>query len=139
MFSFKRLKIYLYIKSFNMIFIAKHLQDSKPQQKISYTVRESHEEAEKDTNKSSDLKIQKKVFDEATETKVQVKKKSKNKVNENRSDMNTSEKIALAKEILGKNTEKSNFKILKSDKGLIERTESSKTILTEDNKELLND
>lgn len=122
-----------------MIFIAKHLQDSKPQQKISYTVRESHEEAEKDTNKSSDLKIQKKVFDEATETKVQVKKKSKNKVNENRSDMNTSEKIALAKEILGKNTEKSNFKILKSDKGLIERTESSKTILTEDNKELLND
>lgn len=122
-----------------MIFIAKHLQDSKPQQKISYTVRESHEEVEKDTNKSSDLKIQEKVFDEATETKVQVKKKSKNKVNENKSDMNTSEKIALAKEILGKNTEKSNFKILKSDKGLIERTESSKTILTEDNKELLND
>lgn len=122
-----------------MIFIAKHLQDSKPQQKISYTVRESHEEVEKDTNKSSDLKIQEKVFDEATETKAQVKKKSKNKVNENRSDMNTSEKIALAKEILGKNTEKSNFKILKSDKGLIERTESSKTILTEDNKELLND
>lgn len=139
MLSFKRLKRYLYIKSFNMIFIAKHLQDSKPQQKISYTVRESHEEVEKDTNKSSDLKIQEKVFDEATETKVQVKKKSKNKVNENKSDMNTSEKIALAKEILGKNTEKSNFKILKSDKGLIERTESSKTILTEDNKELLND
>jgi hypothetical protein len=30
-------------------------------------------------------------------------------------------------------------KRVKKDKGLIERTESSKTILTEDNKELLND
>jgi hypothetical protein len=30
-------------------------------------------------------------------------------------------------------------KRVKRDKGLIERTESSKTILTEDNKELLND
>lgn len=122
-----------------MIFIAKHLQDSKPQQKISYTVRETNEEVEKNKSKSSDLEFQEKVFDKATELKVQVKKKSKNKVNENRSDMNTSEKIALAKEILSKNSEKNNFKILKSDKGLIERTESSKTILTEDNKELLND
>ena len=52
--------------------------------------------------------------------------------------MDTSEKIAMAKEILGKNANE-NFKILKSDKGLIERTESSKTILTEDNKELLID
>lgn len=126
-----------------MIFITKHLQDSKPQQKASYTFEEPKQEVDKNTNTGSDLKLQIKVFDKnkeaTTEPKVQVKKKAKNKVNENRSDMNTSEKIAMAKEILGKNNGKNNFKILKSDKGLIERTESSKTILTEDNKELLND
>lgn len=126
-----------------MIFIAKHLQDSKPQQKASYTFAEPKQEVDENTNTGSDVKLQINVFDKnkeaTTEPKVQIKKKAKNKVNENRSDMNTSEKIAMAKEILGKNNAKNNFKILKSDKGLIERTESSKTILTEDNKELLND
>jgi hypothetical protein len=54
--------------------------------------------------------------------------------------MNTSEKVAMAQEILSKeDNKKNNVKRLKKDKGLIERTESSKTILTEDNKELLND
>lgn len=53
--------------------------------------------------------------------------------------MDTSEKIALAKKILGQDNEMSKFKFIKSDKGLIERTENSKTILTEDNKELLID
>jgi len=43
-------------------------------------------------------------------------------------------------QILSKeDNKKNNVKRLKKDKGLIERTESSKTILTEDNKELLND
>ena len=59
-------------------------------------------------------------------------------IEENKTTMNTSEKIAMAQEILEKGGN-DNFKILKSDKGLIERTESSKTILTEDNKELLID
>ena len=54
--------------------------------------------------------------------------------------MTTSEKIAMAQSILN-SEEKStpSVKRVKKDKGLIERTESSKTILTEDNKELLND
>jgi len=54
--------------------------------------------------------------------------------------MTTSEKIAMAQSVLN-NTDKSapSVKRVKKDKGLIERTESSKTILTEDNKELLND
>lgn len=50
--------------------------------------------------------------------------------------MTTSEKIAMAQEVLNNNIP---TKRIKKDKGLIERTESSKTILTEDNKELLND
>jgi hypothetical protein len=49
--------------------------------------------------------------------------------------MTTSEKIAMAQSVLND----ASTKRIKKDKGLIERTESSKTILTEDNKELLND
>ena len=59
-----------------------------------------------------------------------------NNVNENKEVMTTSEKIAMAQEVLGGQAP---VKRVKRDKGLIERTESSKTILTEDNKELLND
>ena len=46
------------------------------------------------------------------------------------------EKINAASEILAKPNVK---RIVKKRDGLIERTESSATILTEDNKELLND
>jgi ATP-dependent protease HslVU (ClpYQ) peptidase subunit len=61
----------------------------------------------------------------------------KNNLEENRSVMTTDEKVALAQSVLGGDAQKP--KRIKRDKGLIERTESSKTILTEDNKELLND
>jgi len=63
---------------------------------------------------------------------------NKKKVNEE--VMTTSEKIAMAQSVLN-NTDQSapSVRRVKKDKGLIERTESSKTILTEDNKELLND
>lgn len=50
--------------------------------------------------------------------------------------MTTNEKIALANEVL---EDKPKVKRIKADKGLIERAESTKTILTDDNKELLND
>ena len=46
-------------------------------------------------------------------------------------------RIKMAEEIIN-DTPKA-VKRIKKDKGLIERTESSKTILTEDNKELLKD
>lgn len=52
--------------------------------------------------------------------------------------MDTQEKIALANQILGQNNGYTVTK-LKADRGLIERTESSRIILTEDNKELLID
>lgn len=53
-------------------------------------------------------------------------------------DMNTKDKITYANAILA-NQEDAKVKKVRKDKGLIERTESSKIILTEDNKELLND
>lgn len=64
-------------------------------------------------------------------------KENKKKVNEQ--VMTTSEKIAMAKDVLSGADQQASVKRVKRDKGLIERTESSKTILTEDNKELLND
>lgn len=51
--------------------------------------------------------------------------------------MNTKEKIELANQIL--NNQQQGIKVLKNDNSLIERTISSKIILTEDNRELLID
>lgn len=65
---------------------------------------------------------------------VVVENKEEKKIN----DMDTQEKIMLANAVLGQ-TEDSITKVKKvrKDKGLIEKTESSKIILTEDNRELL--
>ena len=70
--------------------------------------------------------------------KASVEVKNENNINENKTVMTTEEKIAMAQEVLNGKPAPA-FKRVKKDKGLIERTESSKTILTEDNKELLND
>lgn len=64
-------------------------------------------------------------------------KKVENNIKENKNVMTTSEKIAMAQSVL--NDAPIQVKRVKKDKGLIERAESSKTILTEDNKELLKD
>lgn len=60
---------------------------------------------------------------------------------ENKVVMNTAEKVEMANKILAQQESmpKQKIKKIRKDKGLIERTESSKTILTEDNKELLID
>lgn len=50
--------------------------------------------------------------------------------------MTTSEKVELAKQVLG---DAPKVKRIKKDKGLIERAESTKSILMEDNRELLID
>ncbi len=60
----------------------------------------------------------------------------KNNIEENKTVMTTDEKIKMAQNVLSGNA---STKKIKKDKGLIERAESTKTILTEDNKELLND
>lgn len=79
-------------------------------------------------------KPQVKVFQKSGEKTVDSNKK---KLNEE--VMTTDEKIAMAQNVLSNSNAVSSVKKLRKDKGIIERTESSKTILTEDNKELLND
>ena len=54
-------------------------------------------------------------------------------------EMDTKEKIELINNVFADKKPKTESKRLKKDKGLIERTESSMIILTEDNKELLKD
>lgn len=54
----------------------------------------------------------------------------------NSNEMTTQEKIEMANQVLGAAPK---VKRIKSDKGLIERAESNKTILMEDNRELLVD
>lgn len=70
---------------------------------------------------------------------IKPQKKVVNNIIENKEVMTTSEKIAMAQSVLSGADVAAPVKRVKKDKGLIERTESSKTILTEDNKELLND
>lgn len=68
------------------------------------------------------------------------KKTKKNEINkeQNISVMETKEKIELASAILDMDAQPK-VKKIKKDKGLIERVEGSTIILTEDNRELLND
>ena len=74
--------------------------------------------------RSQDIKPQKKRVNY-----IEITKKEKEEVMDNR--------ISMAEEII--NDAPKAVKRIKKDKGLIERTESSKTILTEDNKQLLVD
>lgn len=72
---------------------------------------------------------------EAVDTDVQSIKNNKKRKKSN--EMNTSEKIATAEAVLDAMAPE--VKVVKKDRGLIERTESSKIILTEDNRQVLND
>lgn len=61
----------------------------------------------------------------------------KNKTVKKNNDMTTMEQIAAAEVAVEAMTPE--VKVVKKDRGLIERTESSKIILTEDNRQVLND
>lgn len=63
--------------------------------------------------------------------------KTKNKTNKRTKQMTESEKFDKAEEIVSEI--KPEVKLIKKEKGLIERTESSKIVLNEDNKQILND
>ena len=68
-----------------------------------------------------------------------VKDTIKNNVKKNENNM-TAEEIARMEELAQEiNNTPKKVKIVKKDKGLIERTESSKIVLTEDNRQVLND
>ena len=73
-------------------------------------------------------------------TKVVEKVVVENNVDKNIKNMDTQEKIMMANAILNQTDASINkVKKVRKEKGLIEKTESSKIILTEDNRELLND
>lgn len=76
---------------------------------------------------------------------VEPLKTDENKVNEvenneinNTDDMND-ERLAKVEALVGVKAPKRKVKIEKKDKGLIERTENSTIVLTEENKMMLND
>lgn len=62
--------------------------------------------------------------------------KDKNEKKEEKETMTNEEKVKAIENIV---VDEKPFKKIKKEKGLIERTESSKVILTEDNKQLLMD
>lgn len=82
----------------------------------------------------------KKIIKQSKPKKVAKEKKEtieyNNIVENNMVMMDTKSKIELAASVLN-DTDNMAVKKLKKDKSLIERTESSQTILTEDNRELL--
>lgn len=75
------------------------------------------------------------VKQEPEKPKADVVKKNKRVKKENNM---MSEQIERA-EYLAQNLNNNSVKVVKKDRGLIERTESSKIILTEDNRQVLND
>lgn len=81
----------------------------------------------KSLSKKPLIKVQKDVVNETKNVK-------------NIDNMDTQEKIMLANAVLNQTDMMANkVKKVRKEKGLIEKTESSKIILTEDNRELLND
>lgn len=62
---------------------------------------------------------------------------TKNKQTKTKETMD--ERINKAEEIMNNMKAENHVKVVKKDKGLIERTESSKIVLTEDNRQVLND
>jgi hypothetical protein len=60
-----------------------------------------------------------------------------NKQKKNKEAMD--ERVNKAEEIMNNMKAANHVKVVKKDKGLIERTESSKIVLTEDNRQVLND
>ena len=82
---------------------------------------------------SSPIQKEEKVASELSKASAPKKNNSK-KLNEE-----MDEKINRAEEIMNNMKAAGNVKVVKKDKGLIERTESSKIVLTEDNRQVLND
>lgn len=99
-------------------FIIKRAMNFKPQKRVLANVAQKTAKAEPSPQKEA-------------------KGASKNKQGEKQQPvMTTSEKIEMANEILNGDAQ---VKKIKKDKGLIERADSAKIVLTEDNKELLKD
>lgn len=77
------------------------------------------------------------VVEEKVEEKPVADVVKNKKPNKKKTNMDLKEKMAAAEEVM--NSIAPEVKVVKKDRGLIERTESSKIILTEDNRQVLND
>ena len=73
------------------------------------------------------------------ESKAPVEEPKKNKTSRKKSKAMNEEKINQAEQIVNNLMKDNHVKVVKKDRGLIERTESSKLVLTEDNRQVLGD
>lgn len=91
-------------------------------------------------HKSDILNFNKKENDKINTLKENQKSKSieLNNIKEKEEDMNKND-LSKANDIISSMNKGSNIKKIKSEKGLIERIENEKIVLTEDNKMLLKD
>jgi hypothetical protein len=90
------------------------------------------------------LKVEKQedvVIEEVKKEEKPIKVKSKKNKEENIGEFMDENKLKQAEELVNalSGVDPNQIKRIKSDRGLIERTESSKVILTEDNRQILND
>ena len=111
----------------------KPINQEKPQNQTDDVVKDE----DIDVIKSEDVKKAKETKKKKPTTKKKVGKKTENKKIKKK-DMLTEQQIELA-EKQAENIANGEVKRVKKERGLIERTESSKIILTEDNRQVLND
>lgn len=106
-----------------------------PKKNINVLVNKKNVVTEEDV-KNDDL--EEKEIEKQDNDKNKDKPKMKNKSTKKNKDMEINEEqISVAEKMA--NDLSTNVKVVKKDRGLIERTESSKIILTEDNRQVLND
>lgn len=77
------------------------------------------------------------IVDNSKENIIKVEKPKNKSSKKNKENMDTVDKIKAAEATI--DSMQQEVKVIKADKGLIERTESSKIILTEDNRQVLID
>lgn len=94
----------------------------------------------KEEKKTSLIDKEKETFVEQPKEEVKKTKVKKNK-EEKQDNFMDANKLKQAEEIVNvlSGVDPNQIKRIKSDRGLIERTESSKVVLTEDNRQILND
>ncbi len=127
-----------------MRFFSKRKQTFKPFKQVSMKQNAStmleHASINEEANVTEQIETKVEEKNDVNENNVDVNASNKPKRKKKR-NMDTKEKLEMAQQILNRTNDANDFqfKRIKKDKGLIERTESSKTIITEDNKELLVD
>ena len=110
-------------------FVNKHFM-AKPNIKMAAIIAHKTKEVKQ-------LPIVDEIVEQPKMEKIEEKPKRKNKKAKKNTTMDAIEQIKAAEATVAEMSPE--VKIVKKDRGLIERTESSKIILTEDNRQVLND